>query len=222
MTPTTYMFFSYNNKKYALYNSENYSIPIGNGSSLNIVPWEERLLLCYLNYSNTTEDAKRTINQYLNCEYKDFPFHLRDGFIDKFIDDHPFEIVSDIDNPLHAIDGLYSFHVPRLDKTITISEQEEKELVDIVNTHKEKSQRKVSQWFSDYYHKKGVNIISITEEVKEIAISFIAERGYVVDRGVDVNGILVGVAVIWKILIFVVGGAIAIGLFFSVMKLLFS
>lgn len=161
-----------------------------------------------------------TINQFLNGYYKDFPFHDRDEFINKFINDHPQMDSNYIENPLYAINGKYSFRATALGETITISEQEEKELVDIVNTYKEKSQRKVSQWFLDYYHKKGVNIISITEEVKEIAISFIAERGYVVDRGVDVNGILVGIAVIWKILIFIVGGAIAIGLFFSVMKLL--
>lgn len=222
MTPTTYIYFAYNNKKYALYNSEKYSIHIENGEILNISPWEERMLLRYLNYSNTIEDAKRKINQYINCEYKDFSFHLRDGFINKFIEDHPFEIINNIENPAHALNGLYSFHIPLLDKTITITDQEEKELIGIVNIYKEKSQRKVSQWFLNYYYQKGINPFSMTEEIKEIAISFTAERGYVVNRGADIEGILTGVAVIWKILLFIVAVPIFIGLIFSLFKVIFS
>lgn len=222
MIPTTYMYFPYNKKKCCLFNSDEYKIDISNNTSISIPPWEERLLLCYINYSSDIEKSKIVINQFLNGYYKDFPFHYRDEFIDKFINDHPQVDSNHLENPLYAINGKYSFRATSMGETITISDQEEKELVDIVNTYKEKSKRKVSQWFLKYYYQKGVNPFSMTEKVKEIAVSFIAERGYVVNRGVNVDGILTGVATVWKILIFIVAVPIFIWLVFSVFKVVFS
>ena len=222
MKPSTYISFSYKNKKYPLFNSEDYKIDIPNNTSIPIPPWEERLLLCYLNNSETIEDAKRIINQYLNCEYNDFPLHLREHFINKFINSHPSENVDCIDNPTYSINGFYSFHVPSLDNTITISEEEEKELIEIVNTHKKDTQRKVSQWFLNYYYQKGVNPFSMIEEVKEIADSFIVERGVLVYKKTNIEGVLTGVAVIWKVLISIVAAIILIGLIFSALRVVFS
>jgi hypothetical protein len=218
------MYFAHSSVKVPLYNSNEYEVDLENGVSLKILPHNERLLVSYLNYPNDKEFAKRNIHQWLSCVFKNFPLHLQDIFISNFINDHPVEISNQAEIPLHAVAGLFSFHVPTIGdgEIITITEEQEKELVEIIKTHITKSKKKVIQWFTKYYLDRGFNILLYQKAIEEMAVEFIAEKGYIVERSANIEGIFGNLAFLWKVLVSLVGCGILIRLIFSIGKFLFS
>lgn len=222
MKASSYMYFVHNKRRVPLYNSNDYSVDLGNGAFLNISPSNEILLVAYLNYPTNKDVSKRNIHQWLTNSYNKFPYHLQEVFIENFAKDHPVEISNSEEIPIHAIDGLYSFCALTLGETITITEEQEKELVDIINKYKHKSKKHVIRWFTKYYYDRGENPFMIYDNVKEIAVEFIAFKGYIVNQGVNIEGVLTGVAVIWKVLISIVAAIILIGLIFSALRVVFS
>lgn len=222
MKASSYMYFVHNKRRVPLYNSNDYSVDLGNGSFLSTPPCNEILLLEYLNYPTNPEFSKRNIHQWLTNSYNNFPYHLQEVFIKNFIKDHPVEISNTEEIPIHAINGLYSFCVPTLGETVTITEEQEKELVDIINKCKHASKKHVIQWFTKYYYDRGENPFIIYDNVKKTAIEFITAKGYIAYQGVNIEGVLTGVAVIWKVLISIVAAIILIGLIFSALRVVFS
>lgn len=224
MEPVSYMYFAHSSIRVPLYNSNEYEVDLGNGETLKILPHHERLIVSYLNYPKDKEFAKRNVHQWLNCAFKNFPLHLQDSFISNFTRDHPVEKFNQMDVPLQAINGTFSFYIPTIGEgeIITITEDQEKELVEIIKTHAENSKKEIVQWFTKYYLDRGFNILLYQKTIDEIAVEFIAEKGYIAKRNANIEVFWGNLAFIWKVLISFVGSGILIWLILSIGKLLFS
>lgn len=218
MKATSYMYFAYSKMKVPLYNSKDYCISIGNDFSIKVDPCDEILLLEYLYYPNDMDLSKRNIHQWLSNSYKDFPYPFQEKFIEIFINDHVGSVTDSEEIPIHAIDGIYSFHVPTLGNTITITEEQEIELVNIIKSNKRNPKKQVIQWFINYYFDRGENVIAIYDSIKQISIEFISAKGVAVSQGINIDSVLMGVAIIWKILISILGAIIFIILLFSIIN----
>lgn len=224
MNPTTYIYFAHNKRKVPLYNSDQYTVELGNGTSLNVPPHYERLFVQYLNFSQTPDNpvkAKRYIHHFLNITYKDFPYHLQDNFIDKFIKDHPAEIVQNDETPLHAVDGLYSFYATTANQVITITDTQEKELAGIIIQNKTNPKKHVAAWFVQYYYENGENPLTNYEDVQNIAAEFINNKGYIVPVS-NTEEAVTRTTTIMKFILYLIGGIILICLFISMLSFLFS
>jgi hypothetical protein len=220
MEPTSYMYFAHTSLKVPLYNSNEYEVDLENGMCLKISPHHERLLVSYLNYPKDMEFAKRNIHQWLNNSFKDFPPYLQDIFISNFIKDHPIQKSEQLKVPLQAIDGLFSFYLPTTGEIITITEEQEKELVEIINLYKNRSKKKVYQWFLNYFFDHGFDIISYQGSIRNITVEFIAEKGYIVESDVNWDRFFEYTGLIWKILIAIIGGGFFIYLILSIISFL--
>lgn len=222
MEHNSYMYFDYNKTVMPLFNSKKYVIKLENGVKIKLPPEDERTLAAYLGFSVDKEISKTNICTWLNYEYENLPYHLQDSFITKFINEHPQTQVEFSEIPVHAVDGLYTFAVPSLDQKITITEVEEKELIDILKEKKEKSLGKIRDWLVAYYYKHGENPLSFYDDIETIAESFMADKGFIAPAKTDVAGTIMGFAFIVKILFYIFIAVVTVMFLFSYIKLLFS
>lgn len=218
----SYKCISHINSIVPLFNSEKYEIKLENGTKIHISPEDERLLVGYWFYAKNKEDAKRNICIFLNNEFENFPYHLHDSFISKFVDDHPIKEAENDTIPLQAIGGFYTFRVPTSEGEITITEDEEKELIEFLKKRKEKSLEKIREWFIAYYYKHGENPFSLYDDIEVIAREFMADKGFIAPAKTDVAGTIMGFAFIIKILFYIFIAVVTIMFLFSYIQLLFS
>lgn len=222
MEHNSYMYFDYKKTVMPLFNSKKYVIKLGNGIKIKLPPEDERTLAAYVGFSDDEEKSKTNICTWLNSEYENLPYNLHDSFINKFISEHPQTQVEFSEIPVHAVDGLYTFAAPSLDEKITITEDEEKELIEILKERKEKSLGKIRDWFVAYYYKHGKNPLSFYDDIEAIAREFMADKGFIAPAKTDVAGTIMGFAFIVKILFYIFIAVVTVMFLFSYIKLLFS
>lgn len=218
---TSYMYFAHNNTIAPLFNSK-YKIYLPNNKSIVLLPEDERLLVGYWYYRDDKEAARKSICTWLNNHFSNLPYHLQDYVIDKFMEDHPAkqtDIVQEI--PCQAINGLYTFHVPSIDEKITITEKEEKELIEIIKVKKGKAKSKVVKWFVKYYDNHGENPMSFYSDIEIIAKEFIAGKGYILEEKTNILAYFVGLVAVGEIIFFIFLAIVFIMFVFTYLKLIF-
>lgn len=167
--------------QYPFYNLNPLYVDLGNGTSFPIPAYEENLFISYINYSENVDETKKYIHIYINDNYKEFPLHLQDAFIDNFIKMHPGNVVeTPPEIPLYSINNEYTFSVSGDTEDVTITAGQEKELVDIINQEGKKCKDDVIRWFHKYYEDRGLSYLY--PELESIGQSFIASKGIVCDN----------------------------------------
>lgn len=219
MKPTTLFYCANSHRKAPLFNSKNYTVEVSGNLNVEVPPHHEMVLLGYLAFSEDIQVGVKNCHIWLSSYYNFLEIYQRDIFINKFIEDHPLEDHYErFAAPAYAIDGLFSFFNPPSGELITITAEQELELMRIVQKHRWESRKPVAKWFTKYYLDRGMWSMDKIDAINAISVEFISCKGYAVSDGKELLRGIYGVAGIATILFYIGGGIVMLMVLFMVIR----
>lgn len=171
LRPKTFYYSQYTNKKTPFYNSEEYTVPVGNEKYVSVPPYMENYLI------RGAECGKRNLYSSINYWYGNLDMIEKDEFVENFLKDHksyPIENFPE-DIKVYSINGRYSF-LDGYGEVFVITEKQEIELNNIIKEcGGQRLIGNISNWFYKYYEDRGIAIKS--EVAETYAASYLCSKG---------------------------------------------
>ena len=177
LRPMTFYYSQFANKKVPFYNSEDYTVSVGDGKCVYVPPYVENAMIRDVMFGS---DSRKSLYKDIITLFPSLNMIERDEFVNNFMNSHKMYPIKNFpeDIKVYAINGKYSFTSGYNEAAFTITAEQELELNAIIKEYgSDKCFKPVRQWFSKYHKDRCCSVLP------EVAETY--SEQYLLSKGID-------------------------------------